>query len=321
MSLMPGRTVILTREPDRHKDARGRYDIGGSRLTLPRGEARRWRGQEVRGVNLVPIGRFSKMTRLSVKALRLYDENGLLPPAHVDPSSGYRYYDLGQANRAEAVRILRSVDMPLGEIRAILETDDPELAHKHLVVHRERLAERVAAQERTLGYLESLIQREDGIMPYDVQIMAATPQLVAATTIHTNLRRIGSDIGAGFGSLMQVLGREGVAASDSPLIVNHHVIDEETDGDIEICVPVDRAISGDSEVYTRELEGGTMATTVHRGPYEEIATAYHTLTGWISEHGHEIAGPPREIYLNDPQTVPPEEILTRVEFPICPEAA
>lgn len=44
--------------------------------------------------------------------------------------------------------------------------------------------------------------------------------------------------------------------------------------------------------------------------------AYHTVMGWISEHGHEIAGPPRETYLNDPQTVPPEELLTRVEFPI-----
>jgi effector-binding domain-containing protein len=63
-----------------------------------------------------------------------------------------------------------------------------------------------------------------------------------------------------------------------------------------------------------------MATTVHHGPYEEIAPAYHTLIGWISEHGHEIAGPPREIYLNDPQTVAPAEILTRVEFPICSEA-
>jgi DNA-binding transcriptional MerR regulator len=86
-------------------------------------------GKEVRSVNLVPIGRFSKMTRLSVKALRLYDEIGLLPPAYVDPSSGYRYYDLGQANRAEAVRILRMVEMPLDEIRAILEIDDPELVH------------------------------------------------------------------------------------------------------------------------------------------------------------------------------------------------
>lgn len=62
-----------------------------------------------------------------------------------------------------------------------------------------------------------------------------------------------------------------------------------------------------------------MATTVHSGRYEEIAPAYHTLTGWISEHGYEIAGPPREIYLNDPQTTSPGDLLTRVEFPICTE--
>jgi effector-binding domain-containing protein len=258
------------------------------------------------------------MTRLSVKALRLYDENGLLPPAHIDPSSGYRYYSLGQANRAEAVRILRSVDMPLDEIRAVLETDDPELAHKQLVVHRERLAKRLATQERMLVYLESLIQRKDGIMPYDVQVVEKTPQMIAATKIRTNLRSIGNDIGAGFGTLMHALGREGVSPSGPPLIVYHDVIDEETEGHIEICVPVD-AISGDGDVYGRELEGGSMATAIHRGPYEEIAAAYHTLTGWISEHGHEIAGPPREIYLNDPQTVPPAELLTQVEFPIHTE--
>ncbi|MEX1271244.1 MAG: MerR family DNA-binding transcriptional regulator, partial [Acidimicrobiia bacterium] len=51
--------------------------------------------------DLVPIGRFSRMSRLSIKALRLYDEQGLLRPARVDPSSGYRYYRLAQAKRAE----------------------------------------------------------------------------------------------------------------------------------------------------------------------------------------------------------------------------
>lgn len=265
---------------------------------------------------LIPIGRFSEMTRLSVKALRLYDDIGLLPPAHVDPSSGYRYYDLGQANRAEAVRILRSVDMPLDEIKTILETDEPELVHKQLVAHRERLAERLAAQERMLAYLESIIQRKEGIMPYDVEIIEETPQLVAATKVHTSLRSIGDDIAAGFGTLVHALGRAGVEPSGAPLIVYHSVIDQETEGDIEICVPVAAAIEGDTAVYERELEGGSMASTVHRGPYAEIARAYHTVTGWISEHGHEIAGPPREIYLNDPQMVPEEELLTRVEFPI-----
>jgi DNA-binding transcriptional MerR regulator len=64
--------------------------------------------------DLLPIGRFAKATRLSVKALRHYDELGLLRPAFVDPSSGYRYYRPAQANQAEAIRILRSVEMPLG---------------------------------------------------------------------------------------------------------------------------------------------------------------------------------------------------------------
>ena len=63
--------------------------------------------------DLLPIGRFAKATRLSVKALRHYDELGLLRPAFVDPSSGYRYYRPAQANQAEAIRILRSLEMPL----------------------------------------------------------------------------------------------------------------------------------------------------------------------------------------------------------------
>jgi len=110
-------------------------------------------------------------------------------------------------------------DSALGRHAARRDPDDPELVHKQLVVHRERLAERLAAQERTLAYLEALIQRKEGIMPYDVQITEAEPQLVAATRVHTSQSRIGADIGAGFGTLMMALGREGVAPSGAPLIV------------------------------------------------------------------------------------------------------
>jgi len=64
-----------------------------------------------------------------------------------------------------------------------------------------------------------------------------------------------------------------------------------------------------------------MAATVHRGPYDQVSPAYHAVTSWISENGYEIAGPPRETYLNDPRTVVPEELLTRVEFPVCAATA
>lgn len=65
-----------------------------------------------------------------------------------------------------------------------------------------------------------------------------------------------------------------------------------------------------------EVPAQLVASTVHRGPYDELASAYHTLTGRIAEHGHQAAGPPRELYLNDPGEVPPEELLTEVQWPI-----
>ena len=153
-------------------------------------------------------------------------------------------------------------------------------------------------------------------MAYDVQIAEEPAQKVLATRKHTSLSHISDAMAAGFGALMGTIGSESVAPSGPPLIVYHDVIDEETEGDIEVCVPVTGTIASPGEVYIRELEGGPMAATVHHGPYDQIAPAYQTITAWISDHGHEMAGPPREIYLNDPQIVAPEDLLTRIEFPI-----
>lgn len=154
-------------------------------------------------------------------------------------------------------------------------------------------------------------------MAYDIDTTEVMPQLVAATRVRTNLSRIGSDIGAGFGAIMRALGSKGVVPSGPPLVVYHDMIDEETDGDIEICAPIDRAIPDGDGVYARELEGGLVATTVHRGPYQAIAPAYAEIMGWVPQNGLVFAGPPREVYLNDPQEVAPEELLTRVEFPVA----
>jgi effector-binding domain-containing protein len=73
---------------------------------------------------------------------------------------------------------------------------------------------------------------------------------------------------------------------------------------------------GDGEVYGTELAGGPAAVTVHRGPYTEIGPAYHTVSGWIADHGHELAGGPREVYLNDPREVAEADLLTEVQWPI-----
>jgi protein phosphatase len=71
---------------------------------------------------LLTIGAFARTSRLSIKALRLYDENGLLPPVRTDPATGYRYYDPAQLDRARLVAWLRRIGMPLARIRAVCET-------------------------------------------------------------------------------------------------------------------------------------------------------------------------------------------------------
>jgi DNA-binding transcriptional MerR regulator len=203
--------------------------------------------------DLIPIGRFSKMSRLSIKALRLYDELGLLSPAWVDPSSGYRYYRPAQANPAEAIRILRAVDMPLDEIAAILGAEDSEMATKRLEMHRERLEEKLADQQRMLRFLARLIDRKEGIMPYEVTVKEVEDQVVASLRLHTDLRTVSETIGQGFGTLMRAMAEARATSNGVPLIIYHDVIDEQTEGEIEICIPV--APGAAPEVAGGEVHG------------------------------------------------------------------
>src|SRR5947207_10921822 len=72
------------------------------------------------GDHLLAIGAFADTVQLSLKALRLYAQLGILLPSHVDPDSGYRYYHAHQLHRARLIRMLRQIDLPLATIRRVL---------------------------------------------------------------------------------------------------------------------------------------------------------------------------------------------------------
>lgn len=268
--------------------------------------------------NLVPIGRFSNMTRLSIKALRRYDDLGILVPAIVDPSSSYRYYRPSQANRAEAIRVLRGLDMPLERIREVLDADDAEIVAKLLREHRQLLEERLKSHGRMLAFIERLIERKEGVMPYDVQVKEVPEHPVATLRFHTSLGTIGADVARAFATVGEAVGRAGTPMTGPPMLIMHDVIDEETEGDVEVAFPLAGPFETSGDVRHQVYPTTTVAWTVHRGPYDEVGPAYHTLTGWIQEHGHEIAGPTREVYLTDPQQVSdPADYVTEVQFPIA----
>ncbi len=92
---------------------------------------------------------------------------------------------------------------------------------------------------------------------------------------------------------------------------------EDSSADVEVAIPVAQKIEGGNEVACYELPGGPMARIVHKGPYEKCAATYRQLFAWIAEHHKKITGPTREVYLNDPRKIPPEEILTEIYAPIA----
>lgn len=250
--------------------------------------------------NLLPIGRFSKICRLTVKALRHYDEQGLLRPALVDPESGYRYYDVAQAAEAEQIRLLRELEMPLDEIKALIDERDRATVRARLDQHRARIEERLAGYQRILAFLQRLMDQEEGVMSYDVKIKEVEAQPVLAIRTRTTLAELPSLMGQRLGALFGYLGPMGVRPVGPPFSIYHDPEFKEDDLDWEVGLPVERKVTGDASMIGRELPGGKVAFTMHAGPYDEIGPAYQALMTWVRERGHETLGPPREIYLVGP---------------------
>ena len=111
---------------------------------------------------LLSIGRFARRTNLTIKALRLYDELGLLRPAVVDFATGFRYYRPEQAATAERIRLLRSLEMPLAEIQALLTAPDPAETARRLAGHQRWLEERIVGYQRSLNSLKTLVDQQEG---------------------------------------------------------------------------------------------------------------------------------------------------------------
>src|SRR5262245_57241285 len=133
---------------------------------------------------MIRIGDFSKLSRVSVKALRYYDEMGLLKPVNVDRFSGYRYYEFDQLPHLYRILALKDLGFSLEEIGHLLESDlSVEQMRGMLKLRqaeiRQRVEEETARLERVERWL-SEIEQEDSMSKYDVVIKKIEPTKVAS---------------------------------------------------------------------------------------------------------------------------------------------
>lgn len=141
--------------------------------------------------------------------------------------------------------------------------------------------------------------------------------LVASIRTRASLATVGKEIQTAFERLGEVVGRVGLG-DGMPGIITHEMPAEGTDDDmdVEILMPIRERMEPPPGIEVHVLEGGTVASTTHRGRYDQVGRAYEALTAWVPAHGRDFGGPPREFYLNDPHLVGEEEALTEVRFPL-----
>ncbi|MBA9001840.1 MerR family transcriptional regulator [Thermomonospora cellulosilytica] len=242
--------------------------------------------------DLLPIGRFARLCRLSVKQLRHYDELGLLAPAWVDPDSGYRYYRAAQARDAMSIGLLRSLDVPLAAIGQVLAGEDPAGALGEV---RDRMEADLARRRRVLATLDRVLAeglpqvavtvRREPARRVRVERDAATPSSIPEATSRCVVRVLAG--GVPMGPLIGLF----------PLDLAE-----------EFVVGVATEDPSGPEI----LPGGTFATATHVGPYDRIDLTGHGLLAWCGERGHTPAGPVREVYLTVPGDTPPEHLVTEL---------
>ena len=230
------------------------------------------------------IGQFAAASRLSLKALRLYDENGLLPPAHVDPDTGYRSYRIEQLRSATLIGLLRAAGMPLAEIRGVLGDPVPSRIDEYEAA----LDDELAGRRRILSYLRRLL-KEEHMFKVDTKHVDEQPYVSRSRRVR--VPELEPFIVSAIGELHAEHEPSGHAFT-----VFHGEVNETHDGPVEVCVPT---AAGD-----KRLPAGEVAYTVATGEackFPEIIGAYDAVACWAKANGRNLDGPPREIYLSDPE--------------------
>jgi DNA-binding transcriptional MerR regulator/DNA gyrase inhibitor GyrI len=265
------------------------------------------------------IGDFSKITGLTVKTLRFYHEKGLLIPSCVDEQTGYRYYDRSKIETARVIARLRSLDLSLEEIGAILQTMEED-ADLRDVMQRQK-----AALEAKIRRCREVVSSLNQFLNQDEQarqMMAeSTFQIEEKTTgplLVAGIRMQGryADCGAAFGRIGKRFGRH---IRGKPMLLHYDAEFREEDADFEACMPVQGGKPVDG-ISVRELPGGRCVSLMHRGSYDQLGRSYALVLEYVRAKGYEVALPTREVYHKGPGMIlrgNPKNFLTELQIPIA----
>lgn len=262
------------------------------------------------------IGEFSRRSRLSFKALRLYDAMGLLPPAYVDGESGYRYYREEQLERAKLIGLLRQLELPLNRIAEVLELDGAE-AVRTIGRYWAEVEGDLKTKRRLVHYLEGYLGGKGESM-YEIQTREVREQKIATIQRNVYVRDLSPFIEKAFNELYAHITASGLEMNGFPLVIYHGEVNEDSDGPVEVCVPFEGSLEPSGRIRVRLEPAHAEAFTRIRKAQVEfpgILGAYDAVSKWLTDQGKRMSGSAREVYFVRWDTVGPDDPACDIAFP------
>ena len=255
------------------------------------------------------------MTHLSVKTLRHYHQVGLLEPAEVNPSTGYRYYLSQQVPTAQVIRRLRDLEMPVAEVKEVLGTSETSARNALIAAHLDRLENQLARTHDAVESLRNLLQRSAETPAVEHRTMPAVPAVGIQQTVDRE------DVLAwwqgALGELHATVRAQGLHATGPSGGLYGSELIQHGRGEATVFIPVDGVVRSVGRVVPFTVPPAELAVLVHHGSLDDADITYGELGAYATTHEISIEGPLREYYLVDANETPnAEEWKTEIGWPI-----
>ena len=270
------------------------------------------------------VGEFSRLARVSKRLLRYYDEIGLLMPVHTDKFTGYRYYSAEQMPHLNRILALKDLGLSLEQIRRLLSdrisTDEMQ---GMLLLKKAEIEQQIQEEIQRIQNIEArlqFLQSAEAQGPFDVVVKQIPAQPVLSTRTSLESLEAGVDIfrqimtalpeRSGGGLFFAILHSDGIDEGNLDVEIGRMITAK-----THAPVPLHSGL----QLHFHELPAvDEMATFVVKGPSANLLVGYSVIGTWAEANGYRLAGVPREVALQMPQTPDWSDAIAEIQYPVEP---